>query len=151
MTKIFCIGFIILTSVPALYAAIDSFLRTLREFRKTEGEIVDSSIEAKPLPAEGCLITTYGPKIQFAYMVDGESYLSDTLSFKRVTTTDIDREERIRKRFPPGKEVQVYYNPKDPSEAYLSPPSKFTGEMIGYILVILIVAIALIAFMWAVV
>jgi len=66
------------------------------------------------------------PKIAYIYSVNGEKYTGDQISVAEVDSAS--KEDAVRKiaPYPVGKEVEVFYNPKDPKDAVLE---KESGDM----------------------
>jgi hypothetical protein len=83
-------------------------------------------------------ITTYSPNIEYLYNVDGVNYTGIRVTYKIVSTTDLQWAEGKVNEYFVGKTVSVYYNPNNPSESvlekgYSTPP--FFLTMMGYIFI----------------
>jgi hypothetical protein len=88
-------------------------------WKKTRGVVVSS--ETRSLERDR---DRFGPSftvdVRYRYTVDGRDYSSD-----RFTTGNprlfywVQEAAEFRKRFPPGKEVEVLYAPYDPAQATL--------------------------------
>ncbi len=61
--------------------------------------------------------TVYTPKIEYGYTVDGQDYTNTAIG------SDVSeiRSGIYAGQYAPGNPITVYYNPKDPSKAVLSP------------------------------
>lgn len=64
--------------------------------------------------------TTYGVALQYTYAVDGKPYTCDRYAYGDFSSSDHGRAQRIVDSHPVGKEVEVHYNPADPTDATLS-------------------------------
>lgn len=64
--------------------------------------------------------TTYHPKVNYAYLVDNQKYESTRISAFSYGSTSRQRALDItKKKYPVGRNVDVYYNPKYPKIAVL--------------------------------
>jgi hypothetical protein len=96
---------------------IYSFTNQLRSlsFRPADGQI--DAIE-KTVSHDSDSGDTYGIKVQYRYTVSGVRYSSDRLRFGAMSSGD-NWADTMLARFPQGRAVTVYYNPRDPAEAVL--------------------------------
>lgn len=64
----------------------------------------------------------YRPLVKCSYQVAGTGYVTEALhpGFGNHSSSFEWRWRRVVDRYPTGTEVRVFYNPADPSEAYLS-------------------------------
>ena len=76
--------------------------------------------DEEPGPATNKL---YKADVQFAYEVGGRSYKADTVSFslRGVSSGDKSGAQAIVDRYPPGKAVQVAYDPSNRANGVLEP------------------------------
>jgi len=63
--------------------------------------------------------TTYTPKIEYKYSVNGINYSGNKVSFEIVSGTDYSWAQSKVDSYYEGKVVSVYYNPNNPSESVL--------------------------------
>ncbi len=63
--------------------------------------------------------TTYYPYVVYRYTVDGHEYENDVLSKPRTSIDNHAAVERHAARYCPDAEIQVFYNPDNPSESFL--------------------------------
>lgn len=104
-------------------------LRAMRTHQQTTGTVVETGMET----AEGgaavrtsAETTVYRPAVSYTYTVEGETYTADSIMFgTEVATNGQDRAERVRSQFEAGEPVTVYYDPGDPSDAFLIPRLDF--------------------------
>jgi hypothetical protein len=63
--------------------------------------------------------TTYGVDVRYDYRVDGIAYHGDLYRYGYMNTSAREPHEAIVHANPVGKEIAVFYNPDDPSDAVL--------------------------------
>ncbi len=86
-----------------------------QSYPSTQGTIIRSHIEINH-STDG---TTYGPEVDFSYEVEGKFYTSDTYRYGVWSSSDRSHAESVVDRYSNGKQVEVFYNPTDPSDAVL--------------------------------
>lgn len=64
---------------------------------------------------------TYRAEICFQYEVEGRQYLSEQISAAGNSYSSAARANRIASKYSKGKQVDVFYNPNDPTIAMLEP------------------------------
>jgi len=85
----------------------------------TEGRIVESAVDAKRLPGDRPNVR-FAPRIAYEYSVDGRRYRSEHIAFGATSWSLAPQAARATvARYPSGRSVTVYYNPKRPEEAVL--------------------------------
>ena len=65
--------------------------------------------------------TMYRPEIRYEYVVDGKEFAAKRLGLEDTPASWRSYADGIVARFPIGREVEIFYNPDDPSEALLEP------------------------------
>jgi len=94
--------------------------RTAQErFLVTKGIVVASKV--KRHEADSSSGATYEPFVRYRYTVAGRDYSSTRYAYGMGSTSDRGHASRIVADHPPGREVRVWYDPDDPSEALLKP------------------------------
>lgn len=96
--------------------------------------------EDESFDSDGDTTTTYSPVINYEYIVDDQVYTGDRIYYG--LTMKYNRHQEAAKAlqaYPTNSEVEIYYNPADPSEAVLDRQAEGTtlGIMIGGGLVLL--------------
>ncbi|RMH15411.1 MAG: DUF3592 domain-containing protein [Gammaproteobacteria bacterium] len=86
--------------------------RQQQQWQKVEGVITAASVTSE----EDDLL----PDIRFEYHYQGKRY-EKTLQFPAGTTPMPDFGTHYVKKYPPGRQVTVYVNPAQPTEATLEP------------------------------
>ena len=67
---------------------------------------------------------TFTAKVAFEYQVRGKSYSASRISFFEYGSSNPDHATRRVARYPTGRSVRVYYNPKNPKTAVLEPGAR---------------------------
>ncbi len=85
------------------------------------GKVILSEVrQSANTDEDGYTSYSYYPRVEFAYMVAGQSYESKRLSFGGVTgTSNPDKAQETVNKYPVGSPVTVYYNPEKPSEGVI--------------------------------
>ena len=68
--------------------------------------------------------TTYSPKIGFRYRVAGSDFHSDDV-YPLNSSSGSDEAEAVVQKFQPGQEVTAWFDPNEPSSAFLVPRCSF--------------------------
>lgn len=90
-----------------------------RNWLSTDGSITFSDIERRSGSKGG---SSYAPSVRYQYTIQGKQYEGSmvAIGLKHVSAGR-SFAERIIKKYPQGKSLQVFYNPADPSESVLEP------------------------------
>jgi len=64
------------------------------------------------------------PDFEYSYFVNGNKYKSSRIRLYAIRTSDLSVIVKLREKFGSNKNVTVYYNPEDPSEAVIEPGLK---------------------------
>ena len=78
-------------------------------------------------------VPDYDLIIEYKYRVHGKNYTNDVIEFLRGESNNYFIEKLIGKNYPIGKKVDVYYNPRTPSESCLKPGLSL-GAITGFII-----------------
>lgn len=62
---------------------------------------------------------SYYPDVDYEYVVDGKKYIGEKIFYGQYGSGMRDKIQKIADKYPAGKMVTVYYNPKNPGEAVL--------------------------------
>jgi len=65
----------------------------------------------------------YVPKVQYTFAVAGVAYTGSKVANRIFYSHNRKTFDTLKKRYPAGAEVMVYYDPKDPAQAVLEPAS----------------------------
>lgn len=85
----------------------------------TEGVVVLSEVGEG---GSGQYTEGWWPRVSYRYSVNGREYTSDSVEVEDVGNGNTDRFAwQVVQRYPAGKHVKVYYDPRDPSIAVLEP------------------------------
>ena len=112
----------------------------------TGGKVIVSEIrESASTDDDGYTNYTYYPRVEFSYVVAGQSYSSKRISFGGVqgSSNQAKAQETINK-YPVGTPVTVYYNPQKPPEGVIerSAGSSKLAMVMGIILLVISFLIA---------
>lgn len=82
-------------------------------YESTEGTVLSSGIDSRPDGADYIDVT-------YEYTVDGETYRGSNVEpGSGQVSTSRSRAEEFAENHPEGEPITVYYDPEDPSNAYL--------------------------------
>ncbi len=106
-----CVGLgLIIFGVLSIKTAKDS-----ETWPSVQGVILDSRIAIN----HGDDSTTYGADVSYRYAVEGHKYKGDKVTVSEMSTSSQTRASKIVQRYPIGKKVPVYYNPKESEDSVL--------------------------------
>ena len=90
-----------------------------RNWPHTNGPVVYSEVERHSGRKRG---SSYSPSIKYQYSIQEQQYEGDMIAFgmKNVSAGQ-GFAERFVKKYPQGKDIQVFYNPLEISESVLEP------------------------------
>lgn len=94
----------------------------LRTFVATAGTVLSTKIETKPSSRKGG--PTYRPVVAYRYEVAGCTYEQDQVTPSPLSSSR-DWARRTIARYHPGQPVEIFYDPTDPSKAYLQRRASF--------------------------
>lgn len=95
------------------------------------GEIVESRIEERGSLNSGSRHRTYVPIVEFRYAVAGNSYASRQVAIGLEMSGSRAVADKIVGRYPLGAQVEVHYDPANPSEAALENPTRASWVLLG--------------------
>lgn len=115
-----------------LRSAIEKYRSAARhdEFVPTEAEILTSDLTASTGTQGGG--KHYVPEIEYEYTVEGTTYTSDSV----YPGTDFDIQAKsvadsLMEAYPAGSVVEAYYDPDDPTSAFLETRSEGTKAVLS--------------------
>jgi len=80
--------------------------------------------------SKGYTTVSYMPKVTYEYQVNGQKYIGDGIGFGNATYGK-QKADNIAAAYPQGSQVDIHYNPADPSKAVLEPKSVGGGNLIA--------------------
>lgn len=104
--------------------------------------VTSTGMESATETDDGETEVEYYPRVEYEYAVDGQTYQG----WRIYAATDLDKEpgelrgrdfdsqsaaQNVLQRFSEGSEATVYYDPDDPSRAFLVPPKFDTLTVLG--------------------
>jgi hypothetical protein len=114
--RMFLVVFISAGLVMTIFGV--SNIRTAKDsetWPSKEGVILESKISIN----EGDDSTTYGADVVYEYEVKNQTYKGDKVTFGEVSTSSRSRARKVVRRYPSGKKIAVFYDPKDPETSVL--------------------------------
>lgn len=106
----------------------------LKKWDNVPGEIVTSEIKYKQ---DGSDDGGYGLHICYRYEVGSQTYQSDQFTKNMRVLANASWHEDKSKKYPIGKKVTVYYNPKKPQDSIIE--NQFDFETLYLVLAIFVV------------
>ena len=111
------------------------------QWPKASGEITNSKLISKRTRSKKRTKTTYRAAIAFKYFIKNRVHIGDEVYIGHSNTSSSRfSAERILSRYPIGKDVSVYYDPKNPNYGILEPGTQMLHYLMlgGSLLFILI-------------
>jgi len=126
----------VLLAVLVFIAAICVEVYTVRMFLKAKEvenwPTTPGTITRSELTSQFHGSTTHEAQIEYEYQVGEKNYKSNQVRTRGTATKYRSDVAPLVEKFPVGQEVPVYYNPGDPSDAYLE-----TGvDFVNYIIIV---------------
>jgi hypothetical protein len=119
-------GVFALVGLPAAWLALHLFGkdRAIARWPRAPGTIVSSSLGSGHYSARDHsgyyrTYTSFRPEVRFTYTVEGVEHEGSKVAREVAATNNRRAVQACVDRYPPGSEVEVYYNPTDPGVAYL--------------------------------
>lgn len=118
----------ILVLMGILFSKIPAMIKN-QSWPSTGGVVISRRIVANRFKEyDGDYYTVFRCYIRYEYQVDGITYSS--LTVNAIDTPSYPYE--TAQRYPEGKEVQVFYDPRDPSRAVLEPGWVLSRQAVGF-------------------
>ncbi len=147
-----------LIGVGSLYKGFTTFTRGAgsSDWPTTQGVIVSSEIQSISRTRESTRrqrkkfgvrrvkrYTVYRPLVTYRYTVNGQTYTQRNLDVNG--SSEYRKQSSVQaviEKYAPGREVTVYYNPNDPSDAMLEPGSDGTSVLLFFVLGVFMLGVA---------
>lgn len=85
----------------------------------------------------------YEPQIKYSYSIRGQVFSGNNIALGRSFSSRLAFPcRRVARRYPVGKRIPVYYNPRTPSECVLIPGVWPIFSKLGFIFAILLMPVA---------
>lgn len=104
------------------------------------GRIVTSGVESYTSRANRTTVTYFKPAVEYAYSVHGREFRGRRLDFGADVGPPQPMAERKAAEFPAGLQVQVHYDPSNPSEAVLKTSAGSPAFVFGLAVAFFVVA-----------
>jgi hypothetical protein len=117
-----------------------SYFSNLASFELTEGSIVSSSTYTSKPKRE----THYHYSIEYEFTVNGKNCRSDEITFDKNYSLEPKFAQDYIIKYPVGKKVTVYYDPRNPSFSVLEPEEKGDAvvELLFLIISVLVIVLS---------
>lgn len=126
-------GFTVVGGGLLLFWGLPSYSRAKAstEWPTVDGEVAASQVRKSSSFRNNKTKTTYSAAVLFSYTVDGKQYESDVIwpGGGYQSTSNVPH-QAVVDRYPPGKAVQVYYDPAVPQRGVLEPGVHFAEYML---------------------
>ena len=108
-------GLFLLFGIAALWAAfrVSGDIKRGRSWPTTPGKILERKV-GEPMATRN---PTYMPYVKYTYTVDGKQYTNDQVYLIKRSGGRVDKIQKLVDGLPDP--IDVHYNPKDPSQAFL--------------------------------
>jgi len=106
-------------------AAIQNQVWLARGWLIAPGKILDTSVQARnSWDSDGRYTLLYNSEVVYSFVVRGQQYISDRVALGGTMRASVNRGvpgfmKKILEKYPVSASVQVYYNPRNPSECAL--------------------------------
>ena len=122
-----CLGIFILVfglgGIYLIYLGIKNMRKAQasQNWPSTTGQVTGVEVgQSQSTDSEGDRRTSYYPIVRYTYMVNGQTFSGDKLTFgPRSTSGRHAKAQATASRYAPGAPVTVYYNPENAEDAVL--------------------------------
>ncbi len=135
------IGLVFIVAGIRSYARLNT---AKRNWHPTQGRIMFSEVIARRSSSgRGGTSTSYYPRVVYEYVVNGNRYQGTQVSVGHEVGYGSYQmvNQRVMQNYPPGRDLSVYYNPANPSEAALEFGAPRGGLFIFIGVVVLVLSI----------
>lgn len=105
-------------------------IRTL-SFPSVSGQVISSEIVEEP----GDETVLYRPDVKYGYVVGNGEFVSHQISQWAESSSFKKESQKVVEQYPVGRQVTVYYSPRDPSHAVLEPGFHPNNFLVALLLV----------------
>ena len=122
MEGIFAGGFALLLAIVLMLTGLRQLKNraALDRWPTTKGKVIERGTYQVSTPTGGPPAFRHSPLVKYVYRVAGKEFVSDRIRPQRIQQPQHntkDWAQRTANKFP--DEVEVHYNPEDPSESFL--------------------------------
>jgi len=123
---IFCIGFMFVGLVFFVLGGYQLLqgLKT-KDWPAAPGKILSSKVQSGIRNSHGPVRTTgtsgrrYSVDVRYRYEVDGQEFEGSRLRNGSVSYNSRSKAQKVKNRYPPGKELEVFYDQRNPQSSVL--------------------------------
>jgi hypothetical protein len=109
-----------------LFVALRRASKQATDWPWVRGRIVRSDVESFRELRDGAWTTSYRPAIEYVYQVRGRDYRSTQIKLNLTVAGGNSYAEKVTALYPVDREVDVHYDPANPSNAALENPTGAT-------------------------
>ena len=129
--------------------------RALRKWPRVQGRIVSSDLAESTSsdPETHTTATNYEACVKYEYQAEGRTWQGSTINtwgLWGIRNTDVTKIAPVVDRYPPGKAVEVTYNPQDPGFALLETDFPFFKNVLVMFLAVVALSAGIFTTAWAV-
>jgi hypothetical protein len=123
----FCFG----CAALLFFLAYRRYLARANAWPVVPGRVTVSRVELRRSTEDGRARTSYAPVVEFSYQVRGHSFSSRQIALGMQISGSQGSAEKVVNRYPAGAEVEVHYDPANPSQAALENPTGASWILLG--------------------
>lgn len=148
--KIVCTLFVTLIVLINVLAGLkQARLLFEKKIRVCDGWIITSRLRQTEEQHDGNnKLMIYWPAVEFEYEASGRRMRGDRISFATSGSSDKAAMEKKLRCYRVGKQVKVFFNPDDPSEAWLKNPRKHIWTFLCWASGMLVFGVAMGLMIW---
>lgn len=92
----------------------------MAEYLTTQATVLSSQVGVGH-KSDSVLKEMYYPEVSYEYTVNGVTYQGNCFWPEKLQLNQADKIQSAIAQYPVGAQVMVYYNPQNPTDAYLQP------------------------------
>jgi len=113
-------------AVLLFFIAAHRYSKKAADWPSVRGKIVSSQVEKFQKRVDRTLTTSYRPTVEYAYSVHGLDYRSNQIKVGMEVDGSQAYAAKVCARYPAGGEIDVHYDPANPSTSALENPTGAT-------------------------
>jgi hypothetical protein len=141
------ICFVVGICILVLGIVIRNKIKDSKSWPKTNGVIIESTIQSEWVRSGSGRIYVVCPKVIYEYQVDGKNYTSSQLALIEHNSADENLARGKAEKYSPRQYVEVYYNPRKPSFAVLEMGGS-SDDRLSYGIIVLGITLAISGVVW---
>jgi hypothetical protein len=115
-------------AVLVFFLGVHRYARKAQSWPTVRGKVIRSAVESyydnlSGSEGSGCGVTSYRPVVEYAYQVHGQDYRGNQIKVAMQLNGRHGYAEKVVARYPAGREIDVHYDPNDPTTSALENPT----------------------------